>query len=95
MAAANNEVQLVAKEIVAVCERGMNDEDERGSAPANPLGERKLREVLHDLGLGAAHRVEFLVGAHVHEARHPIGKAEERGDGGDVPDIIIRETAFA
>src|SRR5580698_8807049 len=57
---------------------------------------RKILDVLSfrsDIGRGlAAHRVEFVVGTHVHQTGHAIRKSEKRRNRPNVPNIAVRKT---
>ncbi len=43
----------------------------------------------------AAHPVELVVGAHVHEAGHAVRETEECGDSGGVPRVVVAEACAA
>ena len=42
-----------------------------------------------------AHGVELGVGSQVERTGHAIGESEESADGGDVPDVVVRESRLA
>ncbi len=58
-----------------------------------------FRTWLLDAAIGkpsaAPHRVELAIRAQAGETRHPVRHGEERGDRGDVPDVVVGEPVRA